>query len=112
MLAESSHNSQPSGHKSMRPSRQSRRANGSVWQIFETVFLIAGLAGLQACQSTQQTLSLETEGADFCQAARAIYYSRHDTPPTIAQIKEHNAVGVALKCGWLPQTGPKGKGAK
>jgi len=86
----------------MRQTRQSRRANGSVWQIFETVFLIMGLVGLQACQSTQQTLSLETDagGADFCQAARAIYYSRHDTPPTIAQIKEHNAVGMALKCGW------------
>jgi len=111
MLAKSSHNSRPSGHKSMRPIRQSRRENGSVWQIFETVFLIAGLAGLQACQSTQQTPFSGTDGivagADFCQAARAIYYSRHDTPPTIAQIKEHNAVGVALKCGWISAKGAK-----
>ena len=39
--------------------------------------------------------------ASFCDAARAIYYSKRDTAPTIAQIKEHNAVGVALKCGWI-----------
>jgi len=42
-----------------------------------------------------------TSGISFCQAARAIYYSRHDTPPTIAQIREHNAVGIALNCGWI-----------
>lgn len=60
-------------------------------------------AMLSGCQTT--TLSGGTEsagGADFCAAARAIYYSRHDTAPTIAQIREHNAVGVALKCEWLP----------
>lgn len=68
-------------------------------------------ASLAACQSTQTTRFSGTEGvpvgADFCQAARAIYYSRHDTPPTIAQIKEHNAVGVAMKCGWLPKGSQK-----
>lgn len=54
-----------------------------------------------SCQTT--TLSDETNvgKATFCQAAKAIYYSKHDTAPTIAQIREHNAVGVALKCGWL-----------
>lgn len=56
---------------------------------------------LMGCQSTTQTPSLETSSPSFCQAARAIYYSRHDTKPTIEQIREHNAVGVALKCGWL-----------
>lgn len=60
---------------------------------------------MAGCQSTNQTPSLETK-ADFCQTAKAIYYSRHDTPPTIAQIKEHNAVGIALKCGWLPSKKP------
>jgi hypothetical protein len=50
------------------------------------------------CQSTKETPFL---GTDFCAAAKAIYYSRHDTKPTIAQIKEHNAVGVALRCGWV-----------
>ena len=53
---------------------------------------------LGACQTT--TLSSETSSASFCAAARAIYYSRHDTKLTIEQIREHNAVGVALRCGW------------
>jgi len=57
------------------------------------------LSTLTACQST--TLSEGTDRATFCQAAKAIYYSKHDTVPTIAQIREHNAVGVALKCGWI-----------
>lgn len=108
----------PFAHKSMRPRRQSQRANDSGWQIFETAFLTMALAGMGACQSTQQTPSYGTDltasgGADFCQAARAIYYSRHDTPPTIAQIKEHNAVGVALKCGWVQRAQiASAKGAK
>jgi hypothetical protein len=69
------------------------------------------LPTLTACQTTTPSDGTETlQGASFCQAARAIYYSRHDTAPTIAQIKEHNAVGVALKCGWLPTK--KQKGAK
>lgn len=58
---------------------------------------------LTACQTTTPLDGTDaTQGASFCEAARAIYYSKHDTPPTIAQIKEHNAVGMALKCGWLP----------
>ena len=57
------------------------------------------LGTLTACQST--TPLDVTDRASFCQAARAIYYSKHDTAPTIAQIREHNAVGVALKCGWI-----------
>jgi hypothetical protein len=64
------------------------------------LFVLPLLVTLTACQTT--TRSLETEGGpEFCKAARAIYYSRHDTKPTIAQIREHNAVGLALKCGWL-----------
>jgi hypothetical protein len=63
------------------------------------------LATLAGCQTT--TLSSETDAATFCAAAKAIYYSRHDTAPTIAQIREHNAVGVALRCGWLPAKKPK-----
>jgi hypothetical protein len=63
------------------------------------------LATLTGCQTT--TLSSETDAAAFCATAKAIYYSRHDTAPTIAQIREHNAVGVALKCGWLPAKGAK-----
>lgn len=56
---------------------------------------------LTACQTTHSDETSPASGADFCTAAKAIYYSRHDTPPTIAQIREHNAVGLALKCGWL-----------
>lgn len=57
------------------------------------------IATLTGCQTT--TPSVAISDASFCDAARAIYYSRHDTAPTIAQIREHNAVGVALKCGWI-----------
>lgn len=53
---------------------------------------------LSACQTTMG--SVEISKPAFCSAARAIYWSKHDTPPTIQQIKEHNAVGVALNCGW------------
>jgi hypothetical protein len=57
---------------------------------------------LAGCQSTIKTPSsaIEPAAATFCEAARPIYYSRHDTLPTIAQIKEHNGVGQALNCGW------------
>ena len=55
---------------------------------------------LTACQTTTRSDAINP-GVDFCTAARAIYYSKHDTAPTIAQIREHNAVGVALSCGWL-----------
>ena len=105
----------PCRRKSLQPKRQSRRASDSGWRTYMTV-LVAMATG--ACQSTQQTPSYGTDltangGADFCQAARAIYYSRHDTPPTIAQIKEHNAVGVALKCGWVQRAQiAAAKGAK
>jgi hypothetical protein len=54
---------------------------------------------LTGCQSTIP--SAEIDGATFCATARAIYYWRHDTKPTIAQIREPNAVGVALKYGWI-----------
>ncbi len=50
---------------------------------------------LSGCQTT--TDFAET---DFCSAARAIYWSKYDTKFTIEQVKEHNAVGMALKCGW------------
>jgi len=58
---------------------------------------------LTGCQTIHSEGTSPAGGADFCTAARAIYYSRHDTPPTIAQIREHNAVGLALKCKWLPE---------
>lgn len=72
-----------------------------------TLLLAGALAG--ACQSTNPipTSAIDPDSASFCQVAKAIYYSRHDTPPTIEQIREHNAVGAALKCGWLPAKSQK-----
>lgn len=51
---------------------------------------------LTGCAPT--TVSSGTE-ASFCGAARAIYWSTKDTDQTIAQVREHNAVGKSI-CGW------------
>lgn len=72
------------------------------------LLMLPFLMGLASCQTTTPSGGIETGSVSFCQAAKAIYYSRHDTPPTIAQIREHNAVGVALKCGWVPAKKRKG----
>lgn len=37
--------------------------------------------------------------ASFCAAAEPLRWSRNDTPETVRQAKEHNAVGKEL-CGW------------
>jgi len=34
-----------------------------------------------------------------CQSFKPVYWSKNDTPQTVAQIKENNAAGAAL-CGW------------
>lgn len=34
-----------------------------------------------------------------CQSFKPVYWSKADTPATVAQIKENNAAGKAL-CGW------------
>lgn len=75
------------------PVRSKKRR--SQWRLAKLSALPLLLAG---CQTT--THSGETSSTSFCAAARAIYYSRHDTKLTIEQIREHNAVGVALRCGW------------
>ena len=51
---------------------------------------------LASCQTT--SLPAQTDTLAFCDAARPIYWSKKDTPKTVAQIKEHNAVGKI--CGW------------
>jgi hypothetical protein len=96
MLAKCKQNLKPCGNKYVTRKSLSRLVKRS-----GPLMLLTWLA---ACQTTTPSGVIEgpLEGASFCQAARAIYYSRHDTAPTIAQIREHNAVGVALKCGWLP----------
>lgn len=40
-----------------------------------------------------------TGAAPFCRVAEPIYWSGKDTDKTIAQVKEHNAVGRKL-CKW------------
>lgn len=40
-----------------------------------------------------------TDAAPFCRVAEPITWSAKDTDRTIAQVKEHNAVGKSL-CGW------------
>lgn len=66
------------------------------------VKLSAPVLLLTACQATINSAEIEPK-SDFCTIGRPIYFSRlHDTHETIAQVKAHNAVGVALKCGWIP----------
>jgi hypothetical protein len=50
---------------------------------------------LAACQTTGSAVTEAT----FCGAAKAIYWSKNDTAPTVAQVREHNAVGKSL-CAW------------
>ena len=84
--------------------RPMRTGTGSRWKrVKHSGLLMLAALTLTGCRTTLSGEIDVPRGADFCTAARAIYYSRHDTPPTIAQIREHNAVGVALKCKWLPK---------
>mgnify|MGYP001554172848 CR=1 FL=1 len=41
---------------------------------------------------------------EFCEIAKPILWSAHDTSETIKQVKEHNAKGKAL-CKWGAQGG-------
>ena len=50
--------------------------------------------------ATMTDLSAPTEAhASFCAVAKPILWSARDTDETIAEVKEHNAVGAVL-CGW------------
>lgn len=53
---------------------------------------------LASCQTTNLPAPTSPQALLFCDAARPIYWSKKDTPKTVAQIKEHNAVGKL--CGW------------
>jgi len=52
---------------------------------------------LTGCVTT--TASKGPTEAGFCKVAEPIYWSSKDTTKTIAQVKEHNAVGKTL-CKW------------
>lgn len=53
---------------------------------------------LASCQTTGSAALTTTDRAAFCDVARPILWSARDTPKTIAQVKEHNAIGKI--CGW------------
>ena len=55
------------------------------------------------CQTT--TPSLETN-ADTCGVIDYVYYSRHDTMPTITQLRRNNAALRGLNCPYQPAKKP------
>jgi hypothetical protein len=57
--------------------------------------MLALLLTLAACTTTG---SSETRSA-LCDQFRPVLWSSQDTPDTVRQVKEHNAVGKAV-CGW------------
>jgi hypothetical protein len=55
---------------------------------------------LTGCVTTTASKGPTSTGAaSFCKVAEPIYWSGKDTDKTIAQVKEHNAVGKKL-CQW------------
>ena len=54
---------------------------------------------LTACCQVPTTVSDATDAASFCQIAKPIRWSKLDTPETIEQVKELNAIGIKI-CGW------------
>lgn len=66
--------------------------------IFKGLKLLGLALALAGCQTNSSVI--ETLGrASFCDVAEPIYYSKNDTDETKKQVREHNAVGVAI-CGW------------
>lgn len=86
-------------------------------RIWWPLLMLAIASGLGGCSTLQAILGTGTtplaplrEGESslpFCLAAKPITYSaRRDSPETIEQIREHNAVGTALKClPWTTKSG-------
>lgn len=83
-------------------------------RLLPLVLLLAtpGCAALRQILGTETTPLPVNDGEStlpFCLAAKPITYSASkDNPGTVVQIREHNAVGVALKCRtWTkPQPPP------
>jgi len=55
------------------------------------------LLGVTACQTTAGVAPTKVA----CGSFRAITWSSADTPPTVKQVRAHNAVGKEI-CGWRP----------
>lgn len=65
-----------------------------------TACALISLLTLAACATLGTSSHGKTEPSSFCLLAKPIRFSaRNDTLETIAQVKEHNAVGKKL-CGW------------
>lgn len=60
--------------------------------------MLASALAMAGCQTTG---SGATKAA-LCDQFQPLRWSASDTPETIRQSREHNAVGVAI-CGWKPR---------
>jgi len=80
------------------PCRSKLKTLRSPWRLAR-LFGLLPLLTLTACQTTTGSEGISSQ-ATFCSTARAILWSKRDTLGTIEQVKAHNAVGAALRCGW------------
>ena len=75
-----------------------RRRRSKMPKRYAMLCALTLLPILSGCVTT--TGSAETNAASFCDLAKPIHWSRSgDTPETIIEAKEHNALGVKF-CGW------------
>jgi hypothetical protein len=66
---------------------------------FAIVCAASFIAILPGCATTTGSAAIErAAGCTFCDCARPIRWSGRDSDATIAQVREHNAVGRALRC--------------
>jgi hypothetical protein len=61
--------------------------------------MLLSVVTLAACQTTASGEKTTINTLAFCDAAKAVLWSKKDTLKTIVQVKEHNAIG-AKACGW------------
>lgn len=76
--------------------------------------LLSALAMLTGCQSVStRSAAIDAAGAaPFCAVTEPILYSRNDTLQTQLQVREHNAVGVALGCSGFLATAKSQEGLR
>lgn len=86
------------------------------WKIIACAGFVASLAGCAALQDMMGVEPKDLAAAQapvvnsdsFCLIAQPIAWSSKDTPETIEQVKEMNALGVRL-CHWQGHTVPPPK---
>lgn len=61
--------------------------------------MFVGILSVTLTGCAMTTASKGPTSVGFCKVAEPIYWSGKDTEKTIAQVKEHNAVGKKL-CQW------------